>query len=65
MFRKLHVLGMSDDFGDRIGGVGSATWKGREWTYHYSTTCDCMIMISVYGNNYISDGNQICSDLMQ
>ena len=30
MFHKLHVLGINDDFWDRVRGVGSRTWKGCE-----------------------------------
>ena len=29
-FYKLHVLGMNDDLGDRVCGLGSETWKGCE-----------------------------------
>ena len=30
MFNKLHALGMNDDLRDRVRGLGSETWKGRE-----------------------------------
>ena len=29
-FEKLHVLGINDDFWDRVRGLGSETWKGCE-----------------------------------
>ena len=29
-FHKLHVLGMNDNFWDRVREVGSETWKGCE-----------------------------------
>ena len=32
MFHTLHVLGINDDFLDRVRGVGSKTWKGCEWS---------------------------------
>ena len=33
-FHKLHVLGMNDDFWDRVCGLGSETWKGCHWMRH-------------------------------
>ena len=29
-FHKLHVLGMNDDWWDRVRKVGSESWKGCE-----------------------------------
>ena len=30
-FHSLEVLGMKDDLGARVRGLGSVTWKGCEW----------------------------------
>ena len=30
MFHRLHVLGINDDWWDKVHGVGSETWKGCE-----------------------------------
>ena len=30
MFHKLHVLGIKDDFWDRVCELGKQTWKGHE-----------------------------------
>ena len=32
-FHKLHVLGMNDDLWDRVRGLGSEIWKGRELSF--------------------------------
>ena len=37
MSNELHVLGINDDFWDKVRGLGSETWKG----------CDCVELLVV------------------
>ena len=37
-FHKLHVLGINDNLWDRVGGVGSETWKGQYFILPWLTT---------------------------